>query len=822
MRNSVLFASGLAALANAVPNQSPPSYGSSSAPVYSQPPSYSSQSPQYSSHKSSSSSKPVYSSYSSPPTYHSSTKSILKPHNSTSSSASYHSSTGKPVAACASVSQLVSAQSAAATPVAVPTVPAKLAYDCITSVPFKSDAAVELLDSIRPYLNWQSSITYIKNPPAEYAAKVQAPFDFYAEFERIYEKSKANGYSNEHDFGMDLYYNFQKTHDGHFAFLPDSVTSVFNFARRTALVSVSMDGTSLPQVFVYADILASQTGAKFTPSHITKINGQDAIEYLTSWSTIGSLQDPDALWNNMFYLLGQVSLGPTGTGQGTFTGGGRGREVYPGPDTTLTFANGTSVTTENYAKVLRPFTGVTNGEELYEMFFALPTGEPEEAEYYATHTVAPAPTPATSTAAANAAAATTIPAPGYPSPIIREMSNLNSGYFLEGAGYDDIAVLSVPSFVSSDDDEIPFQEVNTYLIDQAVKSGKKKLIIDVSANGGGTILQGYDLFKQLFPHILPYGADRLRAHEALNLIGKEVSFYSEKIARSLNDTDDQQNIISSVFNYQTDVDLNYHNFHSWAEKYGPQSVPSSTDKFTNIFRWNMSDVLTPDNSGGIYISGYGPRSNITHQPFKAENIIIVYDGYCASTCTIFSELMRQQGGVKTIALGGRPTKDIIQAVGGIKGTNDFPWDYIFNNVILPFQLEGLHDKAYYNNTVLGQYSTLPFDRSTASVVNARDGLRQGDKSGIPLQFIYEPADCRIYYTPAMAVDQTATWKTVADSAFNGKNHCIAGSIGPNHYRKRAPATMHTVSENLDTSAHYATLDSVFVQGKQAGNGFMIL
>lgn len=57
----------------------------------------------------------------------------------------------------------------------------------------------------------------------------------------------------------------------------------------------------------------------------------------------------------------------------------------------------------------------------------------------------------------------------------------------------------------------------------------------------------------------------------------------------------------------------------------------------------MSDVLTPLNSGGIDISGYLNRSNITTQPFKAENIVVVTDGYCASTCTIFSELMRQQG-----------------------------------------------------------------------------------------------------------------------------------------------------------------------------------
>jgi hypothetical protein len=83
-----------------------------------------------------------------------------------------------------------------------------------------------------------------------------------------------------------------------------------------------------------------------------------------------------------------------------------------------------------------------------------------------------------------------------------------------------------------------------------------------------------------------------------------------------------------------------------------------------IARWNLSDVLTPLNSGGIYVSGYLKRANITVQPFPAEDIIIIYDGYCASTCTIFSELMRQQAGVRTIALGGRPNKDPMQAVGG--------------------------------------------------------------------------------------------------------------------------------------------------------------
>jgi hypothetical protein len=108
--------------------------------------------------------------------------------------------TTSPLGACASVSQL-----AAAATVKTPIVPAKLAYDCITSVPFNSTAATELLDSIRPYLDWQSTVDYIREPPAEYAEKIQEPYDFYGEFNRIYGKAKSDGYANEYEFGFDLY-----------------------------------------------------------------------------------------------------------------------------------------------------------------------------------------------------------------------------------------------------------------------------------------------------------------------------------------------------------------------------------------------------------------------------------------------------------------------------------------------------------------------------------------------------------------------------------------------------------------------------------------
>jgi hypothetical protein len=129
-------------------------------------------------------------------------------------------------------------------------------------------------------------------------------------------------------FGFELYLLSQRTHDGHFVFVPDVIGTVFNWARQTPLVSVSSDGEELPKAYVYTDILAeSFKNASFTPSPLVKINGEDAYEYLENWAQYGSLQDRDALYNNVFYELASVSLGGSGAGMGTFAGTGRGRWV---------------------------------------------------------------------------------------------------------------------------------------------------------------------------------------------------------------------------------------------------------------------------------------------------------------------------------------------------------------------------------------------------------------------------------------------------------------------------------------------------------------
>ncbi|PVI06595.1 hypothetical protein DM02DRAFT_724268 [Periconia macrospinosa] len=683
--------------------------------------------------------------------------------------------------ACAQVSSAVKAQAGVPTP----TVPAALAYDCITSTPFKKDAALKLLDSIAPYFKWQSNTVWLKDPPAEYAEKVQGPVDIWGKLEEIKVNVESGKYTNEFAFGYDLYSLSQSTHDGHFVYVPDSVGGIFNWARTIPLVSVSSDGKELPKPYVYADILTESFGnSSFKPSAITKINGEKATDYLEKWAQLGSLQDRDALYNNVFYELATVSLGPVGSGIGTFAGSGRGRWPYPGAKTALEFENGTTAEFENYAKVLISFTGVTDGESLYDNYL---TGT-------GTSTVASSPQNSTTPSPTPSATSTSLPAPGYPPPVYREANNLIGGYYLEDE-YSDIAVLSVPSFVSLESAEIPFQQTGEKFLAAAKAAGKKKLVIDLSANGGGTILQGYDLYKQLFPDGISHAAaDRFRAFESTDLLGQYYSRAAEKIPR-VYVTEEQNatlyelqgNIVSTLFNYQTDIDVNEKNFPNWAAKFGP-GIEQKGDKFSNLFRWNLSDVLTPFNSGGIYVHGFGNLTNGT-QPFAAEDIVVVTDGYCASTCTIFSELMRQRAGVKYISLGGRAKEGITQAIGGVKGTNNYPWSYI--QFLAQYAIETLTDSreeaTKLNATELGSYwDNTPFGRAAAGTslnVNFRDGIRDGDETETPLQVVYEPADCRILYTKEMTVDATAIWKAAVDSAWGGKSRCVAGSVGG--YGKRS-------------------------------------
>lgn len=407
---------------------------------------------------------------------------------------------------------------------------------------------------------------------------------------------------------------------------------------------------------------------------------------------------------------------------------------------------------DNIAEVRGDFRGVNDGKSFYQKFCLRPYSPPQGS---------------VSTVAA-ASDLVIPPPPGYPVPEIVTTDAIVSGYYLNGTGYEDVAVLSLLAFESSSPQE--FQKVAQQFIADAKADGKTKLVIDLSANGGGYILQGYDMFRLLFPDIIQDGFSRWRESDTLLAIAE---VYSANAADFDVKTATYNEVLQyeEFFNYRYDLNLTNDPFTSFDAKFDPEVFQG--DDFTPIIRWNLDDILTTINDTyglGIDITGYGSRKNFT-QPFAAEDIIMLYDGFCASTCTLFSEMMRIQGNVKSIAMGGRPQVGPIQGVGGIKGAQILSWSQIYT-----YSRTALQNATASQAAILKRLTTIPLQRSTATGINVRDQILRGNlDDGLPAQFVVEEADCRLYWTEDMITDVRAVWKAAADAAFNGRS-CVAGGI----------------------------------------------
>ena len=358
------------------------------------------------------------------------------------------------------------------------------------------------------------------------------------------------------------------------------------------------------------DIRAYNTGSNSTvPSAVTKINGEDVTDFLQNWADLGVNQDPDALYNNVFYEPAFDAQSGGGYG-GYFAGSGRFGQIYPGPNTTIKFENGKATTFQNYATVPGNFTDVIDGNSFYQKFCTGPHTVPLPANV--TYPFPPVP-PLPPTA--------TVPAYGYPTPIIISGDDQVSGYFLyDDPAYADVAVLSILSFEPQFPAE--FQSVVQTFISDARAAGKTKLVIDLAANGGGIILLGYDTFRQLFPAITQDGFTQFREHEAFNILSEQISSYSTGFD---SETADAEHVFAfeSVPDYHFDLNETNGNFLSYQDKFIAHTW--NADNFTNIIRWNLTDPLTTTNTTwgiGMEVTGYGDRTNFS-QPFAAEDIIMV-------------------------------------------------------------------------------------------------------------------------------------------------------------------------------------------------------
>ncbi|KAG9954775.1 hypothetical protein KCU85_g16, partial [Aureobasidium melanogenum] len=663
--------------------------------------------------------------------------------------------------------------------------PADLALSCLRSVPLAKQDDILQLKGLRTFLEFQSDLEYLADPTI---GRIYPGVDLLAGLDKLTSMLQDDIYDNEYDFQLDIFKLFSSAYDGHLSYTPD-IVDVFAFARLQneklndegipayfSLISKDtlQEGTinlknrvdivlfsnhdvvtgenETPDIYAYSDEAAlTESGyADYSPSPITKINGEDVLAWVNSYaSQNGRSQDPDANYNGVFLNIPALAYQDIETNYFAVS------RFYQGDNTVLTFANGSTLDVMTRAQLLsgKTLEGVTDGASFFDRFcnnnltasiLAQANSSTTPSQTASNDTLVPFEPVSTEGVAP--------PHPAYPSPVVIASDNSVAGYLSDT--HPELAILSVPSFSAVD--EIEFENVVRQFLATANDEERTKLVIDLRGNGGGDVFLAYDLFRQLFPTETPYGTGNYRASELHNATG----------------------LVLNSFNYRESLTVDDEQFTSWEDFFGPHQ--NDRGNYTSLNRFNLTDVSATT----VPITGYADDDATQPRTFSSQDIVLLHDGTCASTCAIFSEFMTSQMETWSVVVGGRPQNEPMQGVGGVKGSQVQGMFILSTIISAVISAAPLGDQLSF----LGEFGTDLISATQQALnraspggalfvqasVNFRNNIRKGDESETPLQHIYEAADCRFFYTPEMYSDQAAVWNQAYDSTW-GSMECVEGS-----------------------------------------------
>ncbi|KAF3070975.1 putative peptidase s41 family protein [Daldinia childiae] len=306
---------------------------------------------------------------------------------------------------------------------------------------------------------------------------------------------------------------------------------------------------------------------------------------------------------------------------------------------------------------------------------------------------------------------------------------------------------------------------------QCRSTKKQRLVIDLTSNGGGLIAAGFALFAQLFPGVNRFTANNMRLADSLVDISQIFSSLSPQ------DKAEASQTFGAFFNNISPTGVaepQGDKFMSVADIMTP--VTLQNDKFTEYIGEPYSVLAASGN-------GNGGQATSPSSPFKPENIVLLTDGACSSTCTTFSYLMLFQERVKTVSVGGRPQNTQMQSLGGVEGGQSLGMSDIAQAAFVALSLvagQGQAQPKTPQNSDLGVLNKAyavqrAADLNTPGGVNFKNNFAPSD-SKTPLQFLYEPANCRFFYTLDMISNPEPVWEYAVDASWTDpEKYCVRGS-----------------------------------------------
>ncbi|KAF2679354.1 hypothetical protein K458DRAFT_408210 [Lentithecium fluviatile CBS 122367] len=649
---------------------------------------------------------------------------------------------------------------------------AKDAYSCLQSVPFNPAVASRFLRYWNETIQFQSTLAYLKSPPQGYQ---QPAVDVQEELAEIQRRIGSGFYSNQYAFEADFQLLTYALHDGHVQ-LKAGAMSAFSWGAPFEIASASVDGKEPPKIFFTADIIDSQNEG-WTPSAIKTINGEDVVGYLKKFAALNAwgYVEPHTEWNA---LMSSPAL-DVQSGQTVWSGAAT---FYPGDNLTVHFENYTdgddstwwdTIWVATYNEIANYTGPLSTGGDFYNYFVLGETPasfDPARIVRPIFHGVAGEP----DAAPGNWSAASFGAFPENPDVAQFDLGPTTPG-IVSGYFYRDIStgVLSLPSFDAMVDSVGNFSTAIGEFIDGASAAGLDNVIIDLQRNSGGLTLLSYTTFKYFFPDLAPFGGSRRRITPLANTLGKATTDFWELLDETDPDelafkqemgADDW--LITNRLNAATGS-----NFSSW-EEYATV-VNDNDDTFSQIEQYDLGNIIFDQAAFNQWVpmmyveEEEGDRTN---RPWNPEQITILTDGTCGSACALFVEMMTRVG-VKTVAAGGLPQSGPMQAASGNRGATVYGVDELDEDMQFAREIDEFLDDNVNASVPEIRESGMYLLYAT---LNLRDQVRKDDP--IPLQFKYEAADCRIYYTLANAYNFTRLWYDVAAAAAD-PSLCVEGSTG---------------------------------------------
>lgn len=359
--------------------------------------------------------------------------------------------------------------------------------------------------------------------------------------------------------------------------------------------------------------------------------------------------------------------------------------------------------------------------------------------------------------------------------MVRDPYNVLDGYYLNDSR-SDTAVLRIPTF-ENNGPGFPDLQAETAdglvpatadFFKKAKADGKTKLVIDLTSNPGGNPWAAMALFRVLFPTIDLQLTSRYRDHPLIRL-GME----------ALNDAAAEN----------LPVDWRFVWYFAWQYIESPSDGPTGWTSYQNLTGPADANLTTAQSWGPFHqlnygIPGYmGVPNPFQDPPFAAENILLIGDGNCASSCSVFVQLMMGLANVtNTLAFGGRPNSDPMPFVGGVRGSESLSFDTLSTTI----DAVGAYvvNRTQQGRPVLSQdqltqaldLRPLPVKELPLQFGGGHINFRNSyyPNSDLCLQFDHQAAGCRLFYTAENIRWPASTWNDAADAMWgNSSKGCKA-------------------------------------------------